>query len=61
MIVTVANLRGTSEAGLLFALPTYVFIVSFLGLVALGLWRILSSGGHPTPVIAPHRPAPRPR
>ena len=33
VIVTVANLRGTSEAGLLFALPTYVFIVSFLGLV----------------------------
>ena len=52
-IVTLANLRGTSEAGLLFALPTYVFIVSFLSLIAVGLWQIATNGGHPQPVIAP--------
>ncbi len=52
-VVTLANLRGTSEAGLLFALPTYVFIASFLGLVAAGLWQIVATGGHPQPVIAP--------
>ena len=40
-VVTLANLRGTSEAGLLFALPTYVFIVSFIGLVGTGLWQIV--------------------
>lgn len=53
VIVTVANLRGTGEAGLLFALPTYVFIASFLGLEALGLARMIASAGHPHPVIAP--------
>ena len=52
-IVTIANLRGTSEAGLLFALPTYVFIASFLGLIAVGLYQIAITGGHPQPVIAP--------
>ena len=52
-IVTLANLRGTSEAGLLFALPTYVFIASFLGLVGYGLVAIIISGSHPSPVIAP--------
>ena len=52
-LVTIANLRGTPEAGLLFAMPTYVFIVSFLGLIAAGLWQIVTTGGHPVPVIAP--------
>ncbi len=53
VIVTLANLRGTAEAGWLFALPTYLFIVSFLSLVAVGLWNIVATGGHPLPVIAP--------
>ncbi|MHB8285340.1 MAG: APC family permease [Caulobacteraceae bacterium] len=52
-LVTVANLRGTAEAGWLFALPTYVFMVSFLGLVGWGLVQTLTHGGHPQPVIAP--------
>ena len=51
--MTLANLRGTPEAGLLFALPTYTFIASFLGLIAAGLWNILATGGHPHPVVAP--------
>jgi amino acid transporter len=53
VIVTLANLRGTAEAGLLFALPTYLFIASFLGLLAVGVWRVAASGGHPHPVIPP--------
>ena len=53
VLVTLANLRGTAEAGLLFALPTYTFVVFFLGLVAAGLWQIVVSGGHPHPAIAP--------
>ena len=52
-LVTVANLRGTLEAGWLFSLPTYVFVVSFLGLVAAGLFDVVVTGGHPRPVIAP--------
>lgn len=52
-LVTFANLRGTAEAGLLFSLPTYVFIASFLGLIAVGVARTLMSAGHPAPVVAP--------
>jgi amino acid transporter len=51
--VTLANLRGTREAGLLFSLPTYVFIASFLGLMAVGVTRMVAGGGHPHPVVAP--------
>jgi amino acid transporter len=53
LLITAANLRGTVEAGWLFALPTYLFVASFLGLVAAGLWHIASTGGHPQPVMAP--------
>ena len=53
LLVTVANLRGTAEAGWLFALPTYTFMVSFLLLIAVALWRTAASGGHPHPAVAP--------
>ena len=52
-LVALANLRGTREAGWLFAAPTYLFIASFLGLIGWGLVRIAASGGAPAPVIAP--------
>ncbi|WP_217429747.1 APC family permease [Sphingomonas bacterium] len=52
-VVALANLRGTREAGLAFALPTYTFLFSFLALLAWGLVRIATSGGHPHPVVAP--------
>jgi len=35
--LTIANLRGLREAGILFAIPTYVFIGSILATVAAGL------------------------
>jgi amino acid transporter len=52
-VIALANLRGTGEAGWLFALPTYAFIVSFLGLIGIGLYRAVVGGGHPAPVIPP--------
>src|SRR3954451_557921 len=36
-IITVLNLRGTGEAGLAFALPTYTFIASMAVLLGLGV------------------------
>ena len=53
VLVTVANLRGTAKAGWLFAVPTYVFVVSFLALVGLGLWRVIAGAGPVDPVVAP--------
>jgi amino acid transporter len=39
LLITVANLRGVKEAGLLFALPTYGFVASIFALVGVGLAR----------------------
>jgi amino acid transporter len=53
VLVTVVNLRGTMDAGRLFALPTYVFIGSFIILLAIGLYKTVAAGGHPQPIVPP--------
>jgi amino acid transporter len=53
VLLTVVNLRGVREAGGVFMLPTYLFIVSLLGLIAVGVWKVLATGGHPHAVIPP--------
>jgi amino acid transporter len=52
LLITLANLRGVREAGLLFALPTYGFIFSLYAAIGVGLWKVLS-GDTPHAVI-PH-------
>jgi amino acid transporter len=37
--VTVVNLRGLRESGAIFAVPVYVFVISFSGMIAWGLAR----------------------
>jgi len=52
-LLTLVNLRGVREAGLLFMLPTYLF-VAMLGLtLGVGIVKTLAAGGHPAPVSAP--------
>ena len=53
VLLTVVNLRGVREAGGVFMFPTYLFIASLLALIAVGIWKVLATGGHPHPVIAP--------
>jgi amino acid transporter len=53
VVVALANLRGTREAGWLFAAPTYVFIASFLAIILWGLVRMMASGGAPAAVVPP--------
>ena len=36
-LVALANLRGIRESGRIFAVPTYLFLFSFLGMIAWGL------------------------
>jgi amino acid transporter len=55
-VVTLANLRGTGDAGRLFALPTYPFIACFAIILLLGGVYAATSGGHPQPVVAPPSP-----
>ncbi|MCI0635239.1 MAG: APC family permease, partial [Actinobacteria bacterium] len=41
-LVTIANLRGTKESGVLFAIPTYGFVASIMILIVVGLVRCLN-------------------
>jgi len=57
LIVTIVNLRGVRDAGLAFAVPTYLFVGTLLITIVAGVIRVLLSGGHPTPA-APLPPPP---
>jgi amino acid transporter len=52
-ILSVVNMRGVREAGVVFTLPTYLFIGTLLTLIVVGLVKAAASGGHPSPVVAP--------
>ena len=43
--IAVANLRGVRESGALFATPTYLFVFSFLFMVAFGFFHYFLYGG----------------
>jgi amino acid transporter len=58
LVLTVINLRGVREVGAVFMIPTYLFIGTLLGTIAVGLVKTLLAGGHPTPVVAPSPPHP---
>jgi hypothetical protein len=45
VLIALANLRGTLDAGRLFALPTYVFIASFLLVLAIGAAKEINALG----------------
>ncbi len=52
-LITLVNLRGTLDAGRFFAVPTYLFVASFMLLLAIGSYKALAAGGHPAPVVPP--------
>jgi amino acid transporter len=52
-VLVIGNLRGVREAGLLFAAPTYAYMIAMYGLVAYGLFRI-ATGDPPAPVTPPN-------
>lgn len=39
-LLTIANLRGIKESGRIFALPTYLFIVSMFAMILTGLFKV---------------------
>ncbi len=57
-IITLANLRGLREAGTLIAIPVYLFVAAYLGMIAYGLVRMLTEV--PTVVPAATLPASQP-
>jgi amino acid transporter len=52
-LVSLVNLRGVSESGGIFLIPTYLFIFCLLSAIAIGLAKTLAAGGHPAAVVAP--------
>src|SRR6266536_979003 len=44
VLLTWGNLRGIREAGKIFAVPTYLYILGLGGVVLYGIWRTLLSG-----------------
>ena len=55
-LVTLANLRGLKESGQLFAIPTYLFILSMFTLIGVGLFKVIAGGGSVPPAPAPATP-----
>jgi amino acid transporter len=53
VFLTLVNLRGVRETGVAFMAPTYLFVACMGGVILLGLWKALTHGGHPVPVVAP--------
>jgi len=51
-LLTIGNLRGAREAGVIFAAPTYVYVASLYGLIAFGLYR-MAIGDTPQAVAPP--------
>jgi amino acid transporter len=49
IVITILNLRGVRDAGMAFALPTYLFVGTLLITIVAGVIRVLVSGGHPIP------------
>ncbi len=52
-VIVLANLRGVRESGLLFALPTYAFILAILAVDAVGLVELASGHLHRAAVPSP--------
>jgi amino acid transporter len=51
--ITLVNLRGVRESGVAFVVPTYLFVVSLLAVLAIGAVKAILAGGRPEPVEAP--------
>lgn len=51
LLLTLGNLRGVRESGLLFALPSYLFIVIMVGMLGIGAYR-LGAGLGPREMVA---------
>jgi amino acid transporter len=52
-LITIINLRGVRESGAAFVIPTYLFVVSLLGVLAIGTVKAVLAGGRPQPVVVP--------
>jgi amino acid transporter len=57
VVLTIINLRGVSDSGLIFMAPTYVFVCCVLGVIGWGVIKVWMAGGHPQAVVSPPSPS----
>jgi amino acid transporter len=57
VLLTFVNLRGLREAGAVFMVPTYLFLLCMFLAIGLGAAKSFLAAGHPAPVVPPP-PAP---
>jgi len=53
VVLTLVNLRGIREAGLVFMIPTYLFVGCLFAVLGIGIFKWIVHGGHPAAVVAP--------
>src|SRR5271168_1877197 len=50
LILTIVNMRGVHDTGVVFMIPTYLFTGTLLIVVVVGAGHVFAGGGHPHPV-----------
>lgn len=50
IVLTLVNLRGLKESGSVFAIPTYAFIFSMMGLIGVGIFNVVTGNVHQAPL-----------
>ncbi len=49
-LLTIVNMRGVHDTGVVFMIPTYLFTGTLLIVIAVGGWHAIHAAGHPVPV-----------
>ena len=49
-LLTIINMRGVHDTGVIFMIPTYLFTATLLIVIAVGGWQAVHAAGHPLPV-----------
>ena len=58
VLLTLVNMRGVRDTGVIILAPTYLFLLCLLSMIGLGIFHTIATGGHPVPVVVPpHLPA----
>src|SRR3984893_16062743 len=50
LLLSIVNMRGVRETGVAFLIPTYLSLGSLLIVILLGIYHVITTGGHPVPV-----------
>lgn len=54
--IALVNMRGVKETGVVFMVPTFLFVGSLLATIGVGVYQTLVTHGHPVAVAAPPPP-----